>query len=115
MTQPGFRIQGAEGRCKACGALASCHVQGETYSFGTEWWRLCDECAGKASEAGQCERCGKAGEELRPVRDWEEACGLHDRVDWVCGECGRRERESFDTASEGWRACMEEQFVEKNH
>ena len=113
MTEPGFRIEGAAGRCKDCGAVATCHVQGETYSFGTEWWRLCDDCARKASEPGCCERCGQDTDQLRPVRDWEECCGLHHRVDWVCAECGRRERESFDSATAGWAAYMREHFVEK--
>ena len=111
MTGPGTRIEGAAGRCKECGAVATCHVQGETYSFGTEWWRLCDECAGKASEAGRCERCGKETDERRPVRDWEECCGFGNRVDWVCGECGSRERESFDAATAGWAAHMRAQFA----
>lgn len=99
MAGPGLRIEGATGRCKACGADASCHVQGETYSFGTEWWRLCDECAGKASEPGQCEWCGKDTNELRPVRDWEECCGFHDPVYWVCRECACKEAKSFDQAT----------------
>jgi hypothetical protein len=113
MTEAGLRIEGAAGRCQDCGAVGTCYVQGETYSFGTEWWRLCDECADKASETGRCERCGKAGDDFRPVRDWEECCGFRDRVDWVCAECGGRERESFDAAMAGWAAYMREHFVEK--
>jgi hypothetical protein len=102
MTEPGFRIEGAAGRCKDCGANATCWVPGETYSFGTEWWGLCDDCAGKASEPGQCERCGKDTDQLRPVRDWEEHGSFGPPVYWVCPECGRREHESFDSAMAGW-------------
>jgi hypothetical protein len=92
--------------CKYCDAAATCYVQGETYSFGTEWWRLCDECAGKASEPGQCERCGKDTDRLRPVRDWGESCRLHDRVDWMCAECGRKEHEALTPRRRGGpRTC----------
>jgi hypothetical protein len=98
MTQPGFRIEGAAGECEDCGAPATCRVQGVTYSFGTEWWLLCDWCAEKASGPSPCEWCKQEVDELRPAYDWEEHGGFGPRVYWICPECAKKEGESFDTA-----------------
>jgi hypothetical protein len=107
MTEPGFRIEGAAGRCKDCGAVATCHLQGETYSFGTEWWRLCDWCSEKAGRPGRCDWCKHDVDELRPSYRWEEHGGFGPPVYWICPECVRKERESFEAASEEWAAYME--------
>jgi hypothetical protein len=93
------RFQSATGRCKACGDHATCWVPRVTYSFGIEWWRLCDWCSGIASGPGQCERCKQEVDELIPSYDWEEHGGFGPRVYWICPECARKEGESFDAAS----------------
>jgi len=99
MTLPGLRARGAEGSCNACGgAGATCRVQGVTYGVGTEWWRLCDRCAERASNPGLCEWCKKHADELRPTHDWEECSGFAPAIYWVCLECAGKEGESFDEA-----------------
>lgn len=100
-TLPGHRISVSEGECEKCGAPATCRLQGETDSFGAEWWTLCDECADKSSEtspSGECETCRGDSEKLVPSRCWEEGPG--GPVYWVCPECRERDVQAAREAGE---------------
>lgn len=75
-------------------------VQGETDSFGAEWYDLCQECTNEIdahraeARCGTCEWCDAEATDLRPRRDYDEgACG---RVYDVCGKCVRRELDYFN-------------------
>jgi hypothetical protein len=59
---------------------------------------------------GVCEWCKQESDELRPIRDWEEA--LTGPEHWVCPECAGKEREGFDAATAEWAAYMEKRYVE---
>jgi len=80
---------------------ATLRIQGETDSFGAEFFDLCDECANatraeiKADRAKPryCDWCKTMATDTRPHRDVDE--GFYGRVYDVCGECRRRESESF--------------------
>ena len=89
-------------------------VQGETDSFGAEYFDCCQECYDKykaevaANEVeaatGMCEWCKQHATDLRKRRDFEEgSCGrLYD----VCGACVRRENESLEEE----RSQMDDDF-----
>jgi hypothetical protein len=97
MTLSGLRVRGAEGSCNACGgAGATRRVQGVTCGVGTEWWRVCDPCAERASNPGLCEWCKKDADELRPTYQWEECSGFAPAIYWACLECAGREGEISD-------------------
>ena len=59
---------------------------------------------------GPCEWCKQESDELRAIRDWEEA--LTGPEYWVCPECVGKEREGFEAASAEWAAYMEKHYVE---
>lgn len=74
---------------------ATCRLQGETDSFGSEQHDLCDECktelqaAVGSTRSGRCDWCKQEATDLRPHRDFEEGnCG---RVYDVCGNCVAKE------------------------
>ncbi len=80
-------------------------IQGETDSFGAEYYDLCAECLeqhrNRPPPAGDCDWCKKESEKLTPRRDSDE--GSHGRVYLVCDPCIQRdierlraEREEFD-------------------
>ena len=70
-------------------------VQGETDSFGAEFYDLCQECLDElkkhAAEAreGVCDWCSTEAKDLRPRRDLDE--GMYGPVYRVCGTCVRKE------------------------
>lgn len=70
--------------------LAVARVQGDTDSFGSEMFDLCQECLDKWREEakqdtiGYCDWC-KAESAVRPTRDYDE--GLAGRVYYVCTPC----------------------------
>jgi hypothetical protein len=75
-------------------------VQGETDSFGCEYYDMCQECLDKyrkeiseADHSGRCDWCHKHADRLYAHRDIEEgACGA---VYEVCKSCIDRERENW--------------------
>lgn len=79
------------------GAPAVKRVQGETDSFGCEYYDVCAACLAEirahneADRVGVCEWCKSAAKDLRPHRDFEE--GTSGRVYRVCGACRSRETE----------------------
>ena len=75
--------------------LAVIRVQGETDSFGSEMYDMCEECYRAYKEdmktwdlSGTCEWCKVHKPRLRPKRDYEE--GMCGRVYQVCDECIKR-------------------------
>lgn len=65
--------------------------QGETDSFGSEFYYLCAECveteksAPEEDTSGTCDWCKNHAPKLRPQRDPEE--GLCGRVYYICVPC----------------------------
>ncbi len=109
-TLPGHRISISEGECQECGAPATCLLQGETDSFGAEWWTLCTKCAKESSKpslSGECDTCKKDSETLVPSRCWEE--GPSGPVYWVCPECRKRDVEAERKADEEMDEYLAEQ------
>jgi hypothetical protein len=84
---------------------ATCRIQGETDSFGAEFFDLCDECAAamraeikaERDRPRICEWCKSMATDVRPQRDFEE--GLCGRVYDVCGACRKRQN---DLLNEEW-------------
>ena len=75
---------------------AAARVQGETDSFGAEYFDLCKECRDKhfesirnADTSGQCDWCKNHAPKLFSHRDFEE--GLCGRIYDVCQACIDRE------------------------
>jgi hypothetical protein len=94
-TLPGYRYPLNEGVCEECGAPATHCLQGETDSFGAEWWTLCTACARKSANptlSGECDTCKKDSETLVSSRCWEE--GPSGPVYWVCPECRKKDVEA---------------------
>ena len=80
---------------------ATIRIQGETDSFGAEFYDLCDECAnalraeikGEREKPRRCDWCKTVATDTHPHRDFEEgSCG---RVYDVCGACRLRELDSL--------------------
>lgn len=74
---------------------AVARIQGETDSFGSEMWDMCEQCREEyrtkmrdADTSGVCDWCGEHKPKLRPRRDYEE--GLCGRVYDVCPDCIQR-------------------------
>ena len=89
--------------CDDCSEhLATHRIQGETDSFGAEWYDLCDDCLEedcrvrreKANEGGVCEWCNEESAPLVPARDYDEGCDgpLYD----VCLDCRDRQIEAIE-------------------
>lgn len=80
-------------------------VQGETDSFGCEYYDMCQECfdeyirdAQSADYSGRCDWCGKHTDHVIPHRDIEEgSCG---RVYDVCKPCIDAERQRWEEEDE---------------
>ena len=74
-------------------------IQGETDSFGAEFYDLCQECIDehrkhqKEARTGSCEWCKEDATDLRAHRDIEE--GSYGCVYRVCGDCIKKEREQW--------------------
>lgn len=68
--------------------LAVKRVQGETDSFGCEYYDLCQECLNHFNNhkvSGTCDWCKQKSEDLKLRRDLEE--GMSGRVYEVCQGC----------------------------
>lgn len=80
-------------------------IQGETDSFGCEYYDMCQECldeylreARETDYSGQCDWCKKHADHLYPHRDIEEgSCG---RVYEVCRPCIDAERQRWEEEDE---------------
>lgn len=72
--------------------LATVKVQGETDSWGCEYYYQCEECSAEADAKDpmidQCEWCRQTAE-LSPMRDRDE--GMCGPVYQVCDACIRKE------------------------
>lgn len=81
---------------------AVARVQGETDSFGAEYYDMCEEClarhkafhADPDNSLGTCEWCKARDVRVRPHRDYEE--GSAGRVYDVCDQCITRENKRLD-------------------
>jgi len=80
---------------------AVARIQGETDSFGSELWDMCQECLDEhheemrtADHSGVCDWCHTHQPRLRPRRDYEE--GMHGRVYEVCDTCIKRENDELE-------------------
>lgn len=94
--------------------VAVARVQGETDSFGSEMYDMCQECwdAFKARDrteerTGCCDWCHKSATDLRSHRDLDE--GMSGPVYRVCGACIARETaalaeelEEMESRTAGW-------------
>jgi hypothetical protein len=110
MTQREFRTLGLRGLCDACNAPATCRMQGETYSFGVESWRLCEGCVKRIDDPyseDRCAWCAQRAGRLEPAqRRWED--GPRGRVYWVCPDCAANERADLEAMSVNWAAYLQE-------
>lgn len=85
--------------------LAVMRVQGETDSFGCEYYDLCQDCLDERKEqltepvVAMCEWCNTEANDIRPHRDYEE--GMFGPVYQVCGNCVRKERERMREEYDG--------------
>lgn len=101
-TLPGYRDIAPEGAmCDVhSDRPAAARIQGETDSFGCEFWDMCQQCveaereARKADCIGCCDWCKQEATDLRPRRDFEE--GMSGRVYRVCGNCVRKENKRLE-------------------
>lgn len=77
--------------------VATTRIQGETDSFGCEYFDLCEPCAATLLEGirkarqqpHRCDWCGQEKIGCRPHRDFEEGTG--GAVYTVCPDCIRME------------------------
>ena len=75
-------------------------IQGETDSFGCEFYDMCDECVIEHNKqiannrSGICDWCKNDAEDLRPKRDYEE--GRYGPVYRVCRDCAKKYDENWD-------------------
>ena len=72
--------------------------QGETDSFGCEYFYQCQECSDKTdnegnSRQGHCDRCSSQEVEVLPTRDLDE--GSYGRVYWLCASCRKKQQEYY--------------------
>lgn len=90
---------------------AVARIQGETDSFGAEFYDVCQACLDRDREAakncdpsGHCDWCKKHAPRVSPHRDFEE--GLSGPVYDVCDACIKaqsdRIREELDAQSDDW-------------
>lgn len=77
---------------------AVARMQGDTDSFGSEMFDLCEECLAKWREEAKediiahCDWC-KADSVVRPTRDYEE--GVAGRVYYVCHPCYDKQQDAI--------------------
>ncbi len=75
-------------------------IQGETDSFGSEMYDLCQSCLDEVKKqretdrCGQCDWCKSEAQDLRDQRDFEE--GLGGPVYRVCGACVKRQNDDIN-------------------
>lgn len=73
-------------------------IQGETDSFGAEYYDLCQECLtahrAVAPPAGKCDWCKKPADRLRSGRDYDE--GMAGAVYLVCTPCLDRQTQRLE-------------------
>jgi hypothetical protein len=78
---------------------AVARIQGETDSFGAEFFLACDECRAEHRRHREeefnslqfCDWCKTEQKHVREHRDYEE--GMAGPIYMVCGECRRKENE----------------------
>jgi len=82
-------------------------IQGETDSFGSEMWDLCQSCLDQyrheqrtADTSGTCDWCRTHAQKLRDRRDYEE--GMCGRVYQVCQPCIDRENARLAAEMDEW-------------
>ncbi len=83
-----------------CNNLAVKRVQGETDSFGAEYFYYCHECYDKMkvdqdkidAEPEVCNWC-KETAILHPERNWEE--GLNGPVYYICDKCSSKQHKDM--------------------
>lgn len=101
-TMPGscVRISFQDCPCDECSSMATHRIQGETDSFGCEYFYLCDTCYEKyklelsqQDLSGVCDWCKKMKPHLYNHRDYEE--GSYGRVYNVCMDCIEDERQRW--------------------
>lgn len=104
-TLPGARHNVPEGAtCDDCASegkevKAVVRLQGETDSFGSEMYDLCQACYDAQKDApdemadGCCQWCHKHATDLRPFRDADE--GQAGPVYYVCGKCRARDSDKW--------------------
>ena len=85
--------------------LAVSRIQGETDSFGSEMYDLCQECIDKANNyknIGRCDYCKADHRLLHAHRDYEE--GMCGPVYYICEACGDKENQR----------ALEEQYTDND-
>lgn len=102
-----LKLQYAKGEEWQCENVATVRVQGETDSFGAEYYHYCEACytleqelqqyftERHAEDEAQCEWCKKVTtqKDLRYTRDIDE--GSNGPVYEVCGSCRARQAEQI--------------------
>lgn len=100
-----LKLQYAKGESWRCENDATVRIQGETDSFGAEYYHLCDACyeldteieeyhtAKHAEDEAHCEWCRKVTKQkdLRYTRDIDE--GSSGPVYEVCSECRTKQND----------------------
>lgn len=106
-------------QCEDCEKQAVWKVVGETDSFGSEFFYLCDEHMNQweeeernADHSGTCEWCKQHKPLLRPTRDIDE--GYSGPVYNVCTECRTKQNEdAIEELEHLW--SQEQDFDEFEH
>lgn len=94
---PGSRhhVEGEQCDHLGCEAPATIRVQGETDSFGAEFYDYCAAHVPKREQLiGTCEWCKTPDVPLRVTRDYDE--GMHGPVYEVCVPCINRRNEEAE-------------------
>lgn len=100
-----LKLQYAKGEDWQCESQATTRIQGETDSFGAEYYHLCEACyeldmeiqtyqtTKHAEDVAHCEWCKKATKQkdLRYTRDIDE--GSYGPVYEVCSECRTKQND----------------------
>ena len=85
-----------EGKDYECKKRSTRRIQGETDSFGCEYFYLCEECYAvylqevekESEETSTCQWCKKQAV-VSPTRDYTE--GDHGPVYYVCAKCSAKQ------------------------
>lgn len=101
-----------------CENECTVRVQGETDSFGAEYFYFCQECFDKAQaeeeakepEEAQCDWC-KKDRLLSPVRDFDE--GSNGPVYYVCSACADKQQRAIQDEYNAMREREEEEYYER--
>ncbi len=106
-------IHKAEGNCDDHpDRLAVKRVQGETDSFGSEMYDMCQECydqyrkdISEADTSGYCDHCKCDSDKLFNYRDPEE--GSYGPIYRICKKCSDKALEYNDS---GWNEYWEDRY-----